>query len=422
MVPPFGSLILDPPRFKKQVRLDIYPNREYRVRIHSLSGKRQRKTRESENPLLLTQNLQKSSKPVRGYGELPTTKEFRLEAHRKILRYGGALDQMEGDQSLFYTITLPGSTLKSLEYLARYSAYFVKRIKQYLLDLARSIGESSCEFLYVWEFQKRGALHLHAIILTKSQRVTELIRESLVLKSWQVLEQVSDKSGVDLFERDKGGSWRGKYYRLRGEVKELASTPAAYLAKYLGKQKSKRYPAQIFYPSRWWGCTKGIREKYDELRYTASIPIPCDFSEGEFTDFLTIMESCAECNYYYRDRFGDGQNWIFYADMGLKEAMITAFNAVPQLKKCDIGRRVTYKEVYTEVNLDNSEIQSKFAMVVRSAELSQSFSEVLDDRDRETFRTMIGNRLVTRQDTARLMRSLREWWQNETQLRLFDDP
>ena len=112
----------------------------------------------------------KEAEPKAGWGGLPRGRIFSRRGKRKLQRAGGVFTKLEykPSQVLFLTGTLPGSTPEAFETMARYSGFLVHSLKAWLNDRI----PHKLDF-YVWEHQKRGALHLHYGIYCPDKAIGE---------------------------------------------------------------------------------------------------------------------------------------------------------------------------------------------------------------------------------------------------------
>jgi len=202
------------------------------------------------------------------------------------------------NRCVFLTGTLPGSTLDSQLVFAANSSWFIDRINKWLLKHFSINGEVFR--LSVWELQKRGALHLHAVVAVPAGATQSLI-DSFQAYWIHLLESLSDSTGTDLFARAAGGSHRGNYLERvkkngkRGALKDVmcygavvTKSVSGYLSKYLSKSAGDyKYGVQpSFYPARWWSVSRAVKTLI--ASQTVSISIP-RFSEYEKNDVLDLV-------------------------------------------------------------------------------------------------------------------------------------
>ncbi|RTL34989.1 MAG: hypothetical protein EKK48_30200 [Candidatus Melainabacteria bacterium] len=170
-------------------------------------------------------------------------------------------------RGVFVTLTLAGNTPEVFRCFSAATGYVVDRMNRWL---RYKVVDSL--FMYVFEFQKRGALHMHYLFrLPDGVKNREFTRE--LRSQWRkVLLDVSAESHVDLFRKKDGGTWRHRADKPRIQVKNLSRTYAQYISKYASKAESKSGSFDQFTPRRWWGCSREARALVREARLEAIIP------------------------------------------------------------------------------------------------------------------------------------------------------
>lgn len=226
---------------------------------------------DARRPLDIINEFQQSAKLKKnrgGWGFQARPTIFGKYARHTILEAGAILDKEYGQNIYEVTLTLPGSTMSAMQTLAAYSGY----VCNLLIQIIRR-HQPSAEWFYVWELQKRGALHMHFAIAASDISDAKLIAEQLEYRWFEILFTVGDKSGIDLFEKRDGSSWRDQPKVWQSHVARVYKSVAAYYSKYVGKcaNASSIKPARsrVYYPARWWGMSailkfkvKAARKKY----------------------------------------------------------------------------------------------------------------------------------------------------------------
>lgn len=261
-------------------------------------------------PLDIIKKSQQVEKKHSNWGKTQGVKWFGSNARQKILQAGAIVDKYYPIESVFeVTLTIPGSTKEASKAVADWSGWIVNRQKQVL---RRHTTEENqlCHF-FVWEHQKRGALHQHWCIAGKSspEEVRRICRK-LEEKWFECLLELKDKIGVDCFER-RGfmGTWRNMKEVWQSSVNAIRKSVAAYFSKYCGKnvKKSKSLRKQlksgitdgnskkfqeeklkmrVFFPSRYWGSSRNLKEKIKENTLTIKLKdVYIDEEEFMFTNF-----------------------------------------------------------------------------------------------------------------------------------------
>jgi hypothetical protein len=199
-----------------------------------------------------------SLKTRAGRGALPRVSEFSNAARRAVKNACGALKTLFGKRIVFGTLTLPGSTDEARKTFASWSAVVIEHLNKW-----RSYHAPSSLWVYKWEWQKNGALHLHFAIgaadILRLRRLERAFTEYVHL----LLDHLSDVSGTDLFARGDGGSWRGFPEILRSRLEPVRKCVKRYMAKYLVKPE---VGSLSHCPSRWWGQSRELRRAVGCLR------------------------------------------------------------------------------------------------------------------------------------------------------------
>ena len=266
--------------------------------------------KKSPPPLSLVPNSQ-SERYSAGFGRLPDKPPaFGLNAKRNLIRRGAA---MEGtappDECLFLTGTLPGSTEESFRSIAEWSSYIVHRLKSWIGNYARA----KLDF-YCWEYQKRGALHLHYCVWLPDASSRAHIHRGFHEWWVEILHKVGEKSCCDMFRKNSHKTHLGDTAKVRAVAEICRKSPARYLAKYLSKSAAPvRGPGRSFSPARWWGTSRPLKSLCDSLTRTIEV------IEGGYHCVRVVWEkihhACASSDsvtHCYRHKVGSGHTLVSY--------------------------------------------------------------------------------------------------------------
>jgi hypothetical protein len=226
----------------------------------------------------ITSEFRRQRSAKRNYKKIPGTPNrrtvFGRNARHTLLEAGSVAERWGGDvqNSAIVTLTLPGSTKNAYSTLASWSGYACDRIFRLF---RKTPGE--VRWFYVWELQRRGALHMHLCITTQSPERSLQLGEVVVEQWKKVLDDIRHKSGVDLFLHKAGDRCTIKAY-WQNDVQQCQRSVAAYFAKYASKKtqsakkgfngKAVEHP---YYPSRWWGCQRLLRQDIEAERFSLRI-------------------------------------------------------------------------------------------------------------------------------------------------------
>lgn len=325
----------------RRILIQSYPNREIRVTLvrEQSSNRKTHESHDEISPKAISQapptchslkTLNASEKPHQegllkidgnpGWGGLPRFQQFSTYARRQILRAGGALERSHPhDECLFLTLTLPGSTKVSFEAMARFSAMAVQRLKAWIGKRIKSNLS-----IYTWEWQKRGALHLHYVVHCPEKEIGEYIRENLKRQWIRILDSISEASGVDMYRKHSGFSWVTDKDSIRVDAQWCEKSVAAYLSKYVSKPKGEGgFRKTFFYcPSRWYGVSRPLLQLLREMTFKFSVDSLRD-SEGwsMYEDCLSLLKAWTLKCYDYKHKVGAGSTVVGYCNTNEQDSI-----------------------------------------------------------------------------------------------------
>lgn len=249
-----------------------------------------------------------------GYGGRPKGTEFSRRGRRLMVRAGALLGSGGyGSNNLFLTGTLPGSTDGAMSALAEWSSWTVHELLTRLPRLAQ-VAASECRWIWCWEYQQRGALHWHCVLKLPDYQGRDRVLRGFTDVWNSVLVGVAKKSGVDIFERENGGTWKDEPEAWISRAEILRKRADRYLAKYLSKQAGKD-AAKFFPPTRWYGLNRALHKEF-----RASIVCHETHTNNEKRHGITDLDvgivdslrATASSFFYYPDKVGTGMNFVAY--------------------------------------------------------------------------------------------------------------
>jgi hypothetical protein len=204
-------------------------------------------------------------KPKNGYGVMPQKRpQFGWASSSKVQDNAAALELKYGtERCAFVTLTQPGQTKTAISELAKWSSWVAKELCRFL-QTDWALDDGTHQGVWVWENQKRGALHLHMLIVMDDPSQLDFLRASIQDWWFGKLSSLCDRTGLDLFGRSGGRTWRDKWHVVRDRavvVVQVKKSVTGYLSKYLSKGPNPdNLPAHIdhganIYPTQWWGST-----------------------------------------------------------------------------------------------------------------------------------------------------------------------
>jgi hypothetical protein len=255
-----------------------------------------------------------------GYGGQTRFQKFSLYGRRQILRAGGALQRTVGkEQCLFLTLTHPGSTEESFRAIAHYSGMAVKLFQGWL---SRHIPNKLS--IYTWEWQSRGALHLHMVVACEDRDKGEWIRGNLQAEWIRILDRIAEESQVDVWAKNKGFSWSTDKQIVRVDAQWCEKDVAGYLSKYVSKATAanKKLNKRHFCPSRWYGVSRPLLQLTREMTFKVSLDSlrDCEGWEG-YEDCLSVLQQWSNKCYEYSHKVGDGKTVVAYVNETEQESI-----------------------------------------------------------------------------------------------------
>lgn len=289
-------------------------------------------------PLSLVSNS-KTKRSSAGYGELPSRPtRFGLNAKRSLLRAGGALEKSAPtEEVVFMTGTLPGSTDDAFRAIAAYSAYIVNSLKAWIANYV----PQKLDF-YCWEYQKRGALHLHYAVWIPDESSRNHLCDSF--REWwiQILHRVGEQSGCDLFRKNSSKTWLDDLSKVRASAEICRKSVSRYLAKYLSKSATpSRGPSRYFTPSRWWGTSRPLKSLTATLTETVEIiTAGVQSVRRKWEEVYAACASSDSVTYAYRHKVGIGQTSVSYPNTeDENQWLLTILRSFTPMKKMDSTRQ-----------------------------------------------------------------------------------
>lgn len=267
--------------------------------------------------------FQTKIKPTKkgGWGHLANPTTFTKNARHRLLEAGAIVDKHCRLNAWEITCTLPGGTTAALRTLAENTGWLMN-------ELTQIIRRAKCTYwFYVWEFQRRGALHLH-LLIADPQKNLETLAHKLESRWWRTLDYLSEKNQVDLYERRHGGSWRDAPSNWQSHIAPIEKSVAAYFSKYASKNvkpsSSRSYRPSPFSPSRWWGCSTEIKAKIKAYRRKWKLEIS-PFIAKQIQEYLQgwLHDHGRIKNYSYEFQLGQTANGT---ELGGGEVWINYYN------------------------------------------------------------------------------------------------
>lgn len=246
-----------------------------------------------------------------GFGHLPAETRFGARGRDTLREFGAIVDEVYGKNALFCTMTLPGTGDAQYKALAEWSGYVVQRICQWFRD-----NLPECEYGWVWEWQKRGALHFHSVVAC-----ADAGRLDSVSVRWKefcrgVLQDTSERANINLFENTETGEDHSRRDCIQMDCQKMEKSALRYLSKYLGKRKEPGFGRSFYAPSRWWSVSNSALSKIKARRRSIRIE-SCSFekiSEVVNCAMQAVLPQAVGI-YHYRNKLFDWlDNYVVLTD------------------------------------------------------------------------------------------------------------
>lgn len=238
-------------------------------------------------PLDIIKKSQRSKKNPRLKQHKP--KSFSRFAGQRLRESGAAMSiACKGNHQKCreVTLTLPANHSKAFEAIARESDYAINRLFQ---PIRREWGKEALWF-FVWEYQKRGALHIHVAIYNQDEKECKRMAEKLIAQWHEVLLSIGERQGVCMFSQKRMDRCTIRQNH-QNHTAPIEKDVACYFAKYAGKTESKQeWYCQKYPVSRFWGSSRSIKKIVREN----SLEFTWDMLGGELVydkKFEEIIES-----------------------------------------------------------------------------------------------------------------------------------
>lgn len=232
---------------------------------------------------------------------------FGTNARRRLREAGAVMDSVCADPSeaVFLTGTIPSVEPAAWAAIATYSSWVVHRLKAWV----NKFVPGKLDF-YVWEWQARGALHIHYCCHIPNPEARGRVLRGFHDRWVGWLRVVGEMAGVRMFVGRGGVDRENSTEVVQAYAVEVEKSVGGYLSKYLGKGTSNSKPpgADFFYPVRWWGVSRPLLAEVRERTVEGEL-------RGSGRNDATVYEECissagrvAETVYEWKNRVVGGSN------------------------------------------------------------------------------------------------------------------
>ena len=266
-------------------------------------------------------------------------KRFGNIQAQKIHECGAAMEMLSSDPRFSHvtTLTLPANNQESFECIAAHSGAIVNSLFQPLRDKYPDTNH----WFFVWEYQKRGALHLHIAHYHPDESEGMLIGNILIEQWHKILCEISDNSGVwMLSDRHKGDYEMKDFYQHH--TQPMRKSVAGYFSKYASKASQKEENnyvkkfSEMHPPSRFWGSSSQMKAIVKSHHFHNCRDYTEDKRSMEIL-FIHIHKMISECEIVLQ------KNYTFKKDLTQNLCVAEGFRNIYYLSPSD------YQKILKEV-------------------------------------------------------------------------
>ena len=276
-----------------KVKLQLTPDDRIRAVIYPARQAIQPDSDENSPPLvnkLKLETLPKSESVRVGWGELSERDTGFSRYGRRVLQCAlGLMDKvLPREEILFITLTVPGGTTAAFRAIAANSSRLVHNFKAWINKRIPSKLDA-----YVWEYQKRGALHLHYVLHCPNKESREYIETNCQSQWIRQLDRLSEETGVDVYEKLDGSSWKHCKSVVRVAVETVKKSVSRYMSKYLSKSvRSGSNGSNFPHPARYYGVSRALHEAVAQR--SPSISLYCSENSAKSARVLEQLKHWLE--------------------------------------------------------------------------------------------------------------------------------
>jgi hypothetical protein len=115
--------------------------------------------------------------------------------------------------------------------------------------------------MYTWEYQKRGALHLH-LVVELSEENAQYVEEHFKDEWNRLLNRIGNASGVDMYR--KTATYRHSQDKTQADTLRCDREPSRYISKYISKKNTKAFGVNRFPPKQWYQISRSLLAELEE--------------------------------------------------------------------------------------------------------------------------------------------------------------
>lgn len=275
--------------------------------------------------------------------------------------------------------------------------------------------------MYVWEFQQRGALHLHYAILVKDDET----RKRLLLewkKQWErIIDGIGAMSGVDMWRKNGDYTHANNKEVLQADIQECEKSIARYLSKYVSKSQQQYLNNhwQECKPSRFWGISRPLCKELTDRTEKVEVVLGSRRQwESTYEDSLSVLHSECTVAHHYVVPVVNARVIVGYCNPGERAWLLRRLTVINSLKENLSGMSVSEQDrlcLLIKQCLRQSQMLRSFVAEFSVSgcditdtlmDLSESSSSEFKDSVILSYRYYLGYLIRTRQSVPDTLRRL----------------
>jgi hypothetical protein len=261
-----------------------------------------------------------------GRGYSGTIRGITKRARASILAGGAILSRrVEGvAPASFITLTIPGNLSSNRDIVPRWTGYICNRLMQIVRRSQSRRDDGFFEWIYCWEYQARGWLHLHMVLQHPCPGLALEVGRNIASAWFGILKEISLQEGRCLFTQSSGRCcYLPRYWQA--DVQAVSKDVCRYISKYVSKGRSsdkgtdaERDWGRAFPLTRWWGMSRRLCQ---EVKAHSSKIRVTGLTESQAVEIMSAMGKMLQAQdptvtYQYSFEVKSG-NW--HGGWGMKE-------------------------------------------------------------------------------------------------------
>lgn len=293
----------------------------------------------------------KRGKSTNGYGTAGHLRGLTKNARARILQGGAILSKRGSSASnaAFITLTVPGNMPGNRDIIPRWTGYICNRLLQVVRRAERRARDGCFEWIYCWEYQGRGWLHLHMVLQHSKPGVALKLGRNLRDLWFRLLHEISLKEDRCLFADASGKRCYLPQY-WQSDVSPVTKDVSRYISKYVSKgggtrqgKTSKRDWGRTFPLTRWWGMSRRLCQEakahQSQIRVTGLTEAQAVEVIQSLGKLLSLQQPTITYQYSFEIRRGNwhggwGMKEIFYIP---DDAFVRVRNALSSVLRALVG-------------------------------------------------------------------------------------